>query len=112
MATRHPPTYADPRGTAPELMANRRRRHALSYLQSHSREEISVDDLLSQVIARELLVSDEPVDPESVGATLRHVHLPKLAEAGLIEYDPESDVVSALPAIDGGAANPSTEYSG
>ncbi|MFD1515377.1 DUF7344 domain-containing protein [Halomarina rubra] len=78
-------TGADAEGAAFELMANRRRRHVLSYLRERT-GTVSVDDLASQVIAREL-IDGGPVDPESVEATLRHVHLPKLDAAGLIEFD-------------------------
>jgi DNA-binding transcriptional ArsR family regulator len=78
-------------GAAFELMANSRRRHVLSYLRERT-GSVSVDDLASQVIARELLEGG-PVDPESVEATLRHVHLPKLDAAGLLEYDEEGERV-------------------
>lgn len=78
-------TGAETEGVAFELMANGRRRHVLSYLRGET-GTVSVDDLASQVIARELLEGG-PVDPESVEATLRHVHLPKLDAAGLIEFD-------------------------
>ncbi|MFC5973141.1 hypothetical protein ACFPYI_17555 [Halomarina salina] len=78
-------TGAEREGAAFELMANERRRHVLSYLRGVT-GTVSVDDLASQVIARELL-DGGPVDPESVEATLRHVHLPKLDAAGLVEFD-------------------------
>ncbi len=110
MATRTPPADADPRGAAFELMANRRRRHVLSYLRAHPQEDVPIDDLTSQVIARELMAGDGPVDPESVSATLHHVHLPKLAEAGLIEYDPETNVVHTAP-VDGDC-DPAVFYEG
>ena len=79
------PTGTEADGAAFELMANGRRRYVLSYLRGVT-GTVSVDDLTSQVIARELLEGG-PVDPESVEATLRHVHLPKLDSAGLVEYD-------------------------
>ncbi len=81
-------------------MANRRRRHVLAYLRGHPHEDIAIDDLTSRVIARELMDGDGPVDPESVSATLHHVHLPKLADAGLIEYDADAHVVYTPPLDD------------
>jgi DNA-binding transcriptional ArsR family regulator len=102
MATRHPPFDPDSRD-AGELLANRRRRHALTYLRDRPRERVSVEELTSQVIARELVEGDGTVDPESVRATLLHVHLPKLAEAGLVDYDAETSV-AYLPPRDGTVA--------
>jgi hypothetical protein len=92
MVTSQQVSAGESEGAAFELMANRRRRHVLSYLRGVS-GTVSVDDLASQVIARELLEGG-PVDPDSVEATLRHVHLPKLDAAGLVEFDEErSEVV-------------------
>ncbi|MWG33901.1 DUF7344 domain-containing protein [Halomarina oriensis] len=92
MVTSQQVSTGEAEGAAFELMANRRRRHVLSYLRGVT-GVVSVDDLASQVIARELLEGG-PVDPDSVEATLRHVHLPKLDAAGLIEFDDErSEVV-------------------
>lgn len=98
MATRYPPADTDARGAAYELLANRRRRHVLSYLRDHPHEEIPIDDLTSQVIARELMAGEGPVDPESVSATLHHVHLPKLDDAGIVDYDEDAHVVYTPPA--------------
>ncbi|MFC7154655.1 hypothetical protein ACFQPA_04195 [Halomarina halobia] len=75
------------------LLANHRRRYVLSYLDDRSGEAVSVADLASQVVARELVMGPTPVDPESVEVTLTHVHLPRLDDAGVIEYDRDADTV-------------------
>lgn len=98
---------ADAEGTAFELTANKRRRHVLSYLRGVT-GSVSVEDLASQVIAREL-VDGGPVDPESVEATLRHVHLPKLARAGLIEIDDGEVVPTRVERVDG-SRNEAVEF--
>ncbi|WP_254544368.1 DUF7344 domain-containing protein [Halomarina pelagica] len=75
------------------ILANHRRRYVLSYLEDCPRESVSVADLTSQVIARELVMGPVPVDPESVEVTLTRVHLPRLDDAGAIEYDRDADTV-------------------
>ena len=47
--------------------------------------------------------SSSSADPESVAITLDHVHLPLLADTGLIEYDRERGIVTITaqtPAIE------------
>ncbi|MFC6835640.1 DUF7344 domain-containing protein [Halomarina ordinaria] len=75
------------------LLTNHRRRYVLSYLDERAGEPVSVDALASQVIARELVMGSGSVDPDSVEVTLAHVHLPKLAAAGVIEYDRDAATV-------------------
>lgn len=41
---------------------------------------------------------------EQVHVTLRHRHLPKLADAGVVEYEPDDGLVDCGPAFDAAAA--------
>lgn len=87
----------DREGAAFEALANSQRRHVLAYLGERSGDDpVHLDDLINQVIARELVDGSSTVDPDSVAATLHHVHLPKLDDLGLVEYDPETNVVSPV----------------
>lgn len=75
-----------------ECLASRRRRIVLSVLVARE-PPVGRTTLMSAVAARE---QDGPVDPGEVEPTrnlrvdLHHVHLPKLADAGLIDYDPDA----------------------
>lgn len=67
-----------------------RRQYALTVLASGSGRPMLLEDLAMAVTAFERLENDErvPDEPsEEVEITLYHCHLPKLAEAGLIEDD-------------------------
>jgi len=76
-----------------EVLSNERRRCALYYLQQQE-DAVSLGDVVDHVTAWQY---DQPVSALDPGArmrvysALRQVHLPKLEEAGLIEYDRERD---------------------
>lgn len=69
-------------------LANERRRLVLSYLVTHPEETHSIDDLVDVVAGCE----SPQVGPRSqrtrIEIDLYHAQLPKLADAGLIKYDP------------------------
>jgi len=73
-----------------EIMANQRRRRVLAYFRDNAEEgPIGVDDL-----SRQLTPPDaDGSDADDVAATLHHVHLPKLDEAGFVDYDAAANVV-------------------
>jgi len=86
-------TTADTAGIAP--LAHERRRTVLRSLREYGMP-MALADLSDEVAANE---NDEPV-PElpgeevtRVATTLHHVHLPKLAEAGFLAYDLQTNVV-------------------
>ena len=56
-------------------------------------------------LLRSLYESDDPVsmasDDPQVRARLHHINLPKLVDAGLVDWDPRDDVIVRGPAFDG-----------
>lgn len=72
------------------MLSNRRRRWVLHYLKQREDERIDLRTLVDTVAAWEY---DTPVDDlpwkkrKRVYTALRQSHLPKLADAGVIEYD-------------------------
>lgn len=71
-----------------------RRRQALAVLSDRT-QPISLEDLATAVAERE----GDADDPDqsaisSVATTLHHIHLPKMAEVGVVEYDPEANEIS------------------
>jgi len=79
-----------------DALADERRRAVLDVL-SHQTGPIHVETLARELEAKErgIAESDVPVDEiEQLLMGLYHVHLPRLAEAGLVEYDSDADTVA------------------
>lgn len=70
-------------------LARRRRREVLYYLVEH--EPVDLESVAGQIARRE-----RGADPEAVRIDLVHNHLPKLADRGLIEYDPRSGAIGLI----------------
>ena len=84
--------------TALNLTADSRRRKVLRHLMENSDEPITIDELVAAI--------EDDATPQT-GATkdieerllieLRHKHLPKLADAGLIDYDERTGTLRYHP---------------
>lgn len=75
-----------------EVLSDRRRRYALYVLYRADGGAITVDRLTRRVSRME----DDPGDERHTGRIeneIRYNHLPKLIDAGLVEYDERSDTV-------------------
>lgn len=76
------------------VLSNRRRRLLLQQLQEH--ESMSVRDLAEQIAVMDQQTNIESLGEEAiteVEVALHHVHAPKLADAGLIEYNERRGIV-------------------
>ena len=75
-------------------LAHRRRRLILTVLQAHGR--LDVESLADRIAAAERTGGDAVPDEEvtRVHVSLFHHHLPKLDEIGLVDLDPDADLVS------------------
>ena len=71
-----------------QLLGNRRRRTLLAFLARRAEETVGVDDVVDALVARERPEPGPGTHRERVAIDLHHVHIPKLAEAGVVEYDP------------------------
>lgn len=75
-------------------LANSRRRFVLYTLEQQ--DVVELDELAAEVAAREAATSPAEVSGdhrERVATQLVHTHLPKLAQAQFVEYDPRSQVI-------------------
>lgn len=75
-------------------LAHQRRRCVLYYLRDN--EQASIDDLASHLTALEQDTPRNEMTPEAikqVKTTLIQIHLPKLDDYGLIDYDRRSETV-------------------
>ncbi|NHN59429.1 MULTISPECIES: hypothetical protein [Halorussus] len=78
-----------------ELFADYRRRTAYLTLVSH--DDLSLPDLADEVAVAERerpLTEIDPDDVLEIYLSLYHTHVPKLAAAGLVDYDQEADYVA------------------
>jgi DNA-binding transcriptional ArsR family regulator len=79
-----------PRDEVFEVLSNERRRCALHYLKQHDRRRVELRELVDHVTAWENDTSTAQIDSterKRVYTALRQNHLPKLEEAGIIEYE-------------------------
>jgi hypothetical protein len=72
-----------------ELLCHRHRRQILRFLDNRPTNTATVDELVSHV--------DSPSGESSLSTRMHHVHLPKLADSGLIEWDSRSETVRYYP---------------
>lgn len=73
-----------------EILAQRERRYILSYLADSSEEIASTDELVEHIVQAETERMDEVPNRDHLESSLYHIHLPKLTDTGLLEYDPRS----------------------
>jgi len=87
--------------TVYDLLSNKRRRFVISKLR-RADGAVSVNELSESVAAWENGVDvDELTDKQTkrVYVSLYQIHIPKLDEAGLVEYDKESGQVKLTPTV-------------
>lgn len=98
----HPPPNVDRSRYRPDrsstdtlyqLLADDRRRRVLSFLTRNSGEAVSVDRLVDDITEHEWPDPGPASHRERVAIDLHHVHLPKLADAGVIDHDPVDETV-------------------
>ena len=80
--------------TVLELLSSPRRRTLLYHLKDQPAEEVPLDRLVEEIndIARALPVRDAS-SSEEIRAELVQIHLPKLREAGIVQYDADAETV-------------------
>lgn len=82
-------------GVGFDLLANQRCQIALSCLADHS-QPIALADLAEDVAVRENEASITEISKEEIQrirTSLYHNHVPRLADAGAVEYDPDRNSV-------------------
>lgn len=90
--------------TTPPLLQHPRRALLVECLLEYD-EAVSLPDLADEVAVRELDAELTAIEAEVVRdiyLSLYHTHVPKLAEAGIIEYDQSADLVTAVSESENG----------
>lgn len=84
------------------LLGNERRRYLLQYLTSAD-PPVELGELATRIAAREHGIAVDRVDStrrKSVYTTLQQLHLPKMDEAGIVDYDARRGVVDRTEQTD------------
>jgi hypothetical protein len=77
-----------------ELLAKERRRTVLSLL-NEGELPVELDSLTERVAAEGEPAQKAPGTERAVRTSLHHVHLPKLDDAGVLDYDSETNRVES-----------------
>lgn len=72
-----------------ELLKDPVRRQTVAYCATAADRAFDIDDVVDH-LAIGRVPSRERITGENIAAELHHHHLPKLADAGVIEFDPRS----------------------
>lgn len=75
------------------VLADQHRRDLLRYLVESPGDTCSFDECVSHLVRREAERGDERPASDQVEAMLHHVHIPKLIDTGVLEYDARSQEV-------------------
>ena len=75
------------------LLASSRRRTLLKYLITRPNQPVPMEDLVAIVVESECPEREPATHRVRVSTDLHHVHLPKLADAGILSYDTAAEAV-------------------
>ncbi|WP_227380691.1 helix-turn-helix domain-containing protein [Haladaptatus halobius] len=75
--------------TACELLANATRRSVMQYFTAEETAVAELDELIDHIHEK----VNDVTGPKQARTPLVHMHLPKLADAGVIEYDERSETI-------------------
>jgi hypothetical protein len=85
-----------------DLLRNQRRRFVLHYLKNNPDEEVTIGTLADQVAAWEYAIPLEEVSStqrKRVYTTLQQSHLPKMDEAGIVEFDGDRGTITPTSVV-------------
>ncbi|ERH13924.1 MAG: hypothetical protein J07HB67_00177 [halophilic archaeon J07HB67] len=86
-----------------EILSNRRRRYAVYALGNEETDTVELGELARRIAAWETGKPPERVtstERKRVYTALQQSHLPKLADAGLIDYDERASVIHSQPELE------------
>lgn len=80
-----------------QLVADRRRKEAIQHLRHEADGKTTIDDLVEALCNGGAATDDHPTDRGQLAIQLYHTHLPKLANHGVVAFDPEHQAVRYQP---------------
>lgn len=76
-----------------EILSDSFRRYLCIYLAKADKSVFTIEELAEQLKEWKRDKGDESISRKRVVIRLRHIHLPKLADKGIITYNPEGNTV-------------------
>ena len=80
-----------------QIVSDRYRRRVIYRLRQESDGKTAIEDLIDQLHTSDSVSTDTRLDRDQLAIQLAHKHLPKLADHGIVEVDPETDLVRYQP---------------
>lgn len=80
-----------------QLVADRHRRQAVQQLRHEATGRMTIDDLVDRLRTGGPVADDQTTPREQLAIQLHHAHLPKLADYGIVDFDPENGTVRYQP---------------
>lgn len=75
------------------ILSDRHRRRIIHRLREESNGKLPVEDLIDKLHRSDSASTDSRLDRNQLAIQLAHKHLPTLTEHGVVEIDPETDIV-------------------
>lgn len=80
-----------------DILANSPRRHLLSHLQTQANETSSVEEATKHILTELAKEQGKQPNHDDVQINLQHQYIPKLVDAGVIEFDVRSQKIRYRP---------------
>lgn len=80
-----------------QIVSDRHRRRIISRLWKESNDKTAIEDLIDQLHNSDSASTDTHLDRGQLAIQLTHKHLPKLTDHGIVDIDPETDIVRYQP---------------
>ncbi|ELY65622.1 DUF7344 domain-containing protein [Natronococcus jeotgali] len=80
-----------------QIVSDRHRRRIIHRLREASNDRTSIEDLIDHLHNSDSVSAETRLDREQLAIQLAHKHLPKLLDHGVVEVDPETDIVQYQP---------------
>lgn len=80
-----------------DILADYHRRCVLNFLQETDGQTASFEELVSQLYKEQGKYRGQQLTHDKIQIALRHHHLPKLEDIGIVEYDSRSQAIRYQP---------------
>ncbi|WP_135825447.1 DUF7344 domain-containing protein [Halorussus ruber] len=76
-----------------EILADHDRRVIIDYLRAEADQTATVGELADYLVSQKVEKADERPSSDRVQTMLHHIHVPKLVDVGLVDYDARNEEI-------------------